>query len=67
MIPAVFISWFAAELGWVIADDMDTRVYDTPYMAVMDPGQVITPETAAYIEVGKVHATSFRLIEKITN
>ena len=49
-ILAVFLSWFAAEFARGIADDMDTRVYDTPYLAVMDPGQVITPETAAYIE-----------------
>ena len=49
-ILAVFLSWFAAEFARAIADGMDTQLYDTPYLAVMDPGRVITPETAAYIE-----------------
>ncbi|MBQ3681737.1 MAG: TPM domain-containing protein [Succinimonas sp.] len=44
------MSWFAAEFARAIADGMDTRLYDTPYLAVMDPGRVITLETAAYIE-----------------
>ncbi|WP_019002844.1 TPM domain-containing protein [Succinimonas amylolytica] len=33
-----------------VADGMDATVYPTPYFAVMDASNVITPETARYID-----------------
>ena len=33
-----------------VADGMSVRVYPTPYFAVMDASNVITPETAEYID-----------------